>query len=108
MCAGVVCDRGLTLGDLIGTLHLFFSRLGLPKLRFKPAYNPYTEPSMEIFSYSEQLGKWVEVGNSGMFRPEMLRPMGLPEDVNVIAWGLGLERCLPHPLTLQPRSSQTV
>ena len=44
-------------------------------------------------SYSEQLGKWIEVGNSGMFRPEMLRPMGLPEGVNVIAWGLGLERC---------------
>ncbi|CAK0780882.1 hypothetical protein CVIRNUC_005208 [Coccomyxa viridis] len=89
---GVVCDRGLTLGDLIGILQLFFSRLGLKKLRFKPAFNPYTEPSMEIFSYSEQLKKWVEVGNSGMFRPEMLRPMGLPEDVNVIAWGLGLER----------------
>ena len=35
-----------------------------------------------------------QVGNSGMFRPEMLRPMGLPEDVNVIAWGLGLERCM--------------
>ena len=34
----------------------------------------------------------MEVGNSGMFRPEMLRPMGLPEDVNVIAWGLSLER----------------
>ena len=49
LVAGVVCDRGLTLGDLIGTLHLFFTRLGLPKLRFKPAYNPYTEPSMEIF-----------------------------------------------------------
>ena len=45
-------------------------------------------------SYSEQLGKWIEVGNSGMFRPEMLRPMGLPEGVNVIAWGLGLERCV--------------
>lgn len=44
-------------------------------------------------SYSEQLGKWIELGNSGMFRPEMLRPMGLPEGVNVIAWGLGLERC---------------
>jgi phenylalanyl-tRNA synthetase alpha subunit len=39
----------------------FFTRLGLPKLRFKPAYNPYTEPSMEIFSYSEQLKKWMEV-----------------------------------------------
>ncbi|KXZ54325.1 hypothetical protein GPECTOR_5g409 [Gonium pectorale] len=89
---GLICDRGLTLGDLIGVLNQFFSRLGLKKLRFKPAYNPYTEPSMEIFSYSEQLNKWMEVGNSGMFRPEMLRPMGLPEDVNVIAWGLSLER----------------
>ena len=57
----MVCDRGLTLGDLIGILQLFFSRLGLKKLRFKPAFNPYTEPSMEIFSYSEQLQKWVEV-----------------------------------------------
>lgn len=38
------------------------------------------------------LQKWVEVGNSGVFRPEMLLPMGLPEDVSVIAWGLSLER----------------
>lgn len=43
-------------------------------------------------SYSKELDKWIEVGNSGMFRPEMLRPMGIPEGVNVIAWGLGLER----------------
>ena len=47
---------------------------------------------MEIFAFHPMLGKWVEVGNSGMFRPEMLLPMGLPEDVNVIAWGLSLER----------------
>ncbi|XP_022923418.1 phenylalanine--tRNA ligase alpha subunit, cytoplasmic-like [Cucurbita pepo subsp. pepo] len=89
---GLICDRGLTLGDLIGVLYDFFSRLGMSKLRFKPAYNPYTEPSMEIFSYHEGFKKWVEVGNSGMFRPEMLLPMGLPEDVRVIAWGLSLER----------------
>lgn len=90
---GVVCGHGLHLGHLIGILKEFFNRLGLgSKLRFKPAYNPYTEPSMEIFSYSEELGKWMEVGNSGMFRPEMLRPMGIPEGVNVIAWGLSLER----------------
>jgi len=38
------------------------------------------------------LNKWVEVGNSGVFRPEMLLPMGLPADVSVIAWGLSLER----------------
>ena len=46
-----MCDEGLTLGNLVWTLHTFFKRLGLEKLRFKPAYNPYTEPSMEIFSY---------------------------------------------------------
>ena len=90
---GVVCGEGLHLGHLIGVLQEFFDRLGLgSKLRFKPAFNPYTEPSMEIFSYSEELDTWMEVGNSGMFRPEMLRPMGLPEGVNVIAWGLSLER----------------
>ncbi|XP_051147449.1 phenylalanine--tRNA ligase alpha subunit, cytoplasmic [Andrographis paniculata] len=89
---GLICDRGLTLGHLIGVLEDFFSRLGMSELKFKPAYNPYTEPSMEIFSYHEGLQKWVEVGNSGMFRPEMLLPMGLPQDVQVIAWGLSLER----------------
>ncbi len=63
------------------------NRIGIMDLRFKPAFNPYTEPSMEIFGYSKELGKWIEVGNSGVFRPEMLLPMGLPEDVRVIAWG---------------------
>lgn len=89
---GVIADRDLTLGDLIGVLYQFFKKLGIEKLRFKPAYNPYTEPSMEIFAFHQGLDKWVEIGNSGMFRPEMLLPMGLPEDVRVIAWGLSLER----------------
>ncbi|XP_041091659.1 phenylalanine--tRNA ligase alpha subunit isoform X2 [Polyodon spathula] len=89
---GVVADYGLTLGDLMGILHQFFIKLGITKLRFKPAFNPYTEPSMEVFSFHEGLKKWVEVGNSGVFRPEMLLPMGLPEGVSVIAWGLSLER----------------
>jgi phenylalanyl-tRNA synthetase alpha chain len=89
---GVIADRNLTLGDLIGFMELFFSKMGVRNLRFKPAYNPYTEPSMEIFSYHEGLKKWVEIGNSGMFRPEMLEPMGLPKDVRVHGWGLSLER----------------
>eukprot|EP00163_Fabomonas_tropica_P022942 TRINITY_DN40205_c0_g1_i1.p1 TRINITY_DN40205_c0_g1~~TRINITY_DN40205_c0_g1_i1.p1 ORF type:complete len:494 (-),score=162.98 TRINITY_DN40205_c0_g1_i1:97-1578(-) len=89
---GVITDRNLTLGDLIGVLEEFFHRIGIRKLRFKPAYNPYTEPSMEIFGYHPQLKKWVEIGNSGVFRPEMLLPMGLPPDASVIAWGLSLER----------------
>lgn len=89
---GVIADKNLTLGDLIGFLNEFFGKMGVENLRFKPAYNPYTEPSMEIFSYHEGLGKWVEIGNSGMFRPEMLLPMGLDPEVRVIAWGLSLER----------------
>lgn len=89
---GVIADYNLTLGDLIGVLHTFFERLGMTEIKFKPAYNPYTEPSMEIFCYHQGLKKWIEIGNSGMFRPEMLLPMGLPEKVNVIAWGLSLER----------------
>ncbi|CAG9787021.1 unnamed protein product [Diatraea saccharalis] len=89
---GVVAGRGLGLTDLIGTLDAFFRRLGFDRLQFKPAYNPYTEPSMEIFAFHSGLDKWIEIGNSGLFRPEMLLPMGLPEDVNVIAWGLSLER----------------
>eukprot|EP00002_Diphylleia_rotans_P008471 TRINITY_DN1832_c0_g1_i1.p1 TRINITY_DN1832_c0_g1~~TRINITY_DN1832_c0_g1_i1.p1 ORF type:complete len:497 (+),score=133.44 TRINITY_DN1832_c0_g1_i1:49-1539(+) len=89
---GLIADHNLTLADLIGSLNQFFQKLGLKKLRFKPTYNPYTEPSMEVFSYHEGMQRWVEVGNSGVFRPEMLRPMGLPEDVSVIAWGLSLER----------------
>lgn len=66
--------------------------MGLTNLRFKPAYNPYTEPSMEIFAFHPDLKKWVEIGNSGMFRPEMLEPMGLPNNVRVHGWGLSLER----------------
>jgi phenylalanyl-tRNA synthetase alpha chain len=89
---GVIADYGLTLGGLIGFMEVFFGKMGITNLRFKPAYNPYTEPSMEIFSYHEGLKKWVEIGNSGMFRPEMLEPMGLPKDMRIYGWGLSLER----------------
>lgn len=89
---GVVVDEKLTLGDLMGILEAFFAKLGIKKLRFKPAYNPYTEPSMEIFSYHPGLNKWVEVGNSGVFRPELLKAIGLPDNITAIAWGLSLER----------------
>lgn len=58
---GLIADHNLTLGDLIGVLYTFFRKLGIDKLNFKPAYNPYTEPSMEIFSYHNGLQKWIEV-----------------------------------------------
>lgn len=89
---GLIADYNLNLGHLIGVLNEFFQKLGLKRLRFKPAFNPYTEPSMEVFAYHDGLKRWIEVGNSGVFRPEMLRPMGFDENVSVIAWGLSLER----------------
>ncbi|ODV61742.1 phenylalanine--tRNA ligase subunit alpha ASCRUDRAFT_75033 [Ascoidea rubescens DSM 1968] len=89
---GVLADYNISLTDLISFMEDFFSKMGVYNLKFKPAYNPYTEPSLEIFSYHKGLDKWVEIGNSGMFRPEMLQPMGLPKNLNVLGWGLSLER----------------
>jgi len=91
-CEGVIADYNIGLSHLLGVFTTFFKKIGIDKLKFKPAYNPYTEPSLEIFGYHPTLKKWVEIGNSGVFRPEMLEPMGLPKDVSVIAWGLSLER----------------
>lgn len=89
---GVIAGVGISLGGLKGIIHEFFSKMGLTDLQFKPAYNPYTEPSMEIFAYHKGLGKWIEIGNSGMFRREMLDPMNIPQNVNVYGYGLSLER----------------
>ncbi|KAF4627111.1 hypothetical protein G7Y89_g11048 [Cudoniella acicularis] len=89
---GVIADYGLSLGGLMEFMEIFFNKMGIEDLRFKPAYNPYTEPSMEIFSFHKGLNKLVEIGNSGMFRPEMLESMGLPKDLRVFGWGLSLER----------------
>jgi phenylalanyl-tRNA synthetase alpha chain len=89
---GVIADYDLTLGGLMEFMTVFFGKMGITDLRFKPAYNPYTEPSLEIFSFHKGLNKLVEIGNSGMFRPEMLEAMGLPKDMKVYGWGLSLER----------------
>jgi len=89
---GLIADRGLGFSHLKTVISVFFKKIGLEKIKFKPTYNPYTEPSAEIFAFHPILNKWVEIGNSGVFRPEMLGPLGLPSDVSVIAWGLSLER----------------
>lgn len=89
---GMVVGKNLTLGNLMAVIKTFFEAIGVDDIKFKPAFNPYTEPSMEIFGFSKELNKWIEIGNSGVFRPEMTEPMGLPADVRVIAWGLSLER----------------
>ena len=89
---GLIIGKNLGLAQLKSFISDFFAKIGITKLKFKPAYNPYTEPSMEFFVYHPGLKKMIEIGNSGIFRPEMMVPMGWPEDISVIAWGLSLER----------------
>ena len=88
---GVVVGELLSVRSLMGYLTYFYQRLGFKDLKFKPTYNPYTEPSLEIYAYHDPSGKYLEVGNSGLFRPEMLEPLGCGGR-STIAWGLGLER----------------
>ena len=88
---GVVIGELLSVRTLIGYLTYFYEQLGFQQLKFKPTYNPYTEPSLEVYAYHPPSQKYLEVGNSGLFRPEMLKPLGC-DGKSTIAWGLGLER----------------
>jgi len=87
---GIVIGENLNLKNLLGFLKEFTNRLGIKKIKFKPGYFPYTEPSCELFVHYPELG-WIEAGGSGLFRPEMLRPLGL-EKSQVLAWGIGIGR----------------
>ncbi len=87
---GIVVDEKLNLRDLLGVLGKFAKEIaGADKIRFKPDYFPFTEPSVELSAYKEGYG-WVEFGGSGIFRPEVTQPLGVK--VPVIAWGLGVDR----------------
>ena len=74
----------------MGTLKAFYSRFGLKKVQFWPCYFPYTEPSAQAMVYVPKLKHWMELCGMGIFRPEVLAPMGIKYPV--LAWGGGLER----------------
>ena len=87
---GIIIDKNLNLKDLLGVLGKFAMEIaGADKIRFKPDYFPFTEPSVELSAYKDGYG-WVEFGGSGIFRPEVTLPLGVKEPV--IAWGLGVDR----------------
>ncbi len=87
---GIVVDQSLNLRSLLGVLDTFAKEIaGAEKVRFKPDYFPFTEPSIELQAYRERFG-WMEFGGSGIFRPEVTIPLGI--QVPVIAWGLGIDR----------------
>jgi len=87
---GFVIGKDIGLAELIGFITEFSKRLGLKKIKFKPTYNPYTEPSVEASVYYEKEKRWMEFINAGVFRREALEPYKIKN--NVIAWGLGVER----------------
>jgi Phenylalanyl-tRNA synthetase alpha subunit len=89
---GWVLAEDLSVPDLMGTFEEFYSHFGITDIEFKPTYNPYTEPSFELFGTHPTTGELVEIGNSGMFRDEVLEPLGVEGDV--MAWGLALERLM--------------
>ncbi|WP_336023906.1 phenylalanine--tRNA ligase subunit alpha [Halobellus salinisoli] len=87
---GWVMAEDLSVRDLMGTFVEFYEQFGITDIQFKPHYNPYTEPSFELFGRHPTTGELIEIGNSGMFRDEVLEPLGVEHDV--MAWGLALER----------------
>lgn len=89
---GIIMDRKVTLRDLMGTLTEFYKKLGLEKVQFWPSYFPYTEPSLQSTVYVPELNNWVELCGMGIFRPEVLAPLGVKHPV--LAWGGGLERLI--------------
>lgn len=102
---GLLVDRGITLGDLKGTIQEFVHRMFGPETltRFRPSYFPFVEPGAEIdYSCFKCNGVgcrvckgsgWIEMGGSGMVHPSVLRTVGIdPEEFSGFAFGLGLDR----------------
>ena len=85
---GIIMEEGANLQMLVTTLKTFYAKMGYPEVRVRPAYFPYTEPSLEI--EVKWRGKWLELGGAGIFRPEVTEPLGITSPV--LAWGMGLER----------------
>lgn len=87
---GIVVGADLSLRDLLGVLERFAIDIaGADKVRFRPDYFPFTEPSVELQAFKEGYG-WLEFGGSGIFRPELTLPLGI--NVPVLAWGIGVDR----------------
>lgn len=91
---GLVVDRGITMGDLAGTIDEFVRAFfgAEVKTRLRPSYFPFTEPSAE-FDISREDGSWLELGGCGMVHPQVLRNCGIdPDEWQGFAFGFGIDR----------------
>ncbi len=97
---GLAVDKGLTMAHLKGTLDAFARAMfgGLSRIRLRPSYFPFTEPSAEPdvwFPEKKGGAGWVEWGGCGMVHPNVLRTCGIDPDVySGFAFGMGVERTL--------------
>jgi len=96
---GLYVDRGVTVGDLKGTVEFVFKDLlgSDVRIRFRPHYFSYTEPSFEIdfsSSLTRKMGKeWLEIAGCGMVHPQVFENVGYdPEVWTGWAFGFGIER----------------
>ena len=90
---GIVVDENANFRHLLGYLKQFYKKMGFEKIRFRPSYFPYTEPSVEIDVWHPERKIWFEIGGAGMFRPEVTIPL-LGKHIPVLAWGPGFDRSL--------------
>ena len=90
---GIVVDPNANFRHLLGYLKQFFKKMGFEKIRFRPAYFPYTEPSVEIDAWNPEKKIWLELGGAGIFRPEVTIPL-LGKHIPVLAWGPGFDRII--------------
>jgi phenylalanyl-tRNA synthetase alpha chain len=90
---GIVVDENLNFTHLLGYLKEFYKKMGFEKIRFTPAYFPYTEPSVEINIWHPEKKQWLELGGAGIFRPEVTKSL-LGIELPVLAWGPGFDRML--------------
>lgn len=89
---GIIAWEHATFRDLLGIIKEFYAKLGFEKIRFRPSFFPYTEPSLEVEMFYGPRKQWLEIGGAGIFRPEVSVP--LAGVYPVLAWGLSLERPL--------------
>ncbi|MAH03875.1 phenylalanine--tRNA ligase subunit alpha [Candidatus Pacearchaeota archaeon] len=90
---GIVIDKNVNFRHLLGYLLQFYKKMGFKKIKFTPAYFPYTEPSVEINAWHPERKVWLELGGAGIFRPEITIPL-IGENIPVLAWGLGFDRII--------------
>ena len=91
---GLVVDRDISFANLKAILHEFVERFfeRPARLRFRPSYFPFTEPSAEVDVWSES-GRWLEILGCGMVHPRVLENVDIdPEEYTGYAFGMGVER----------------